>query len=134
MATIVSGTFLTFDAASRASAQLRTLRTGPGGVAEFYRSPDGHHLPRGEVSATHGEHEAWVGGAEAGERHNHTPRRRGGPVVAIESDGREAQETAGDILAAAGAVQVEITQGRIVEGEWQDYDPESVPNLVIDRT
>jgi hypothetical protein len=29
---------------------------------------------------------------------------------------------------------VEVAEGQFRDGEWRDYDPESLPNLVLDRT
>ena len=185
MATIVSGTFTTFDEARNAAGRLRALVGDPERVVEFYRSPDGHHVKPGEVSASdHEQHEApgagagaaagagvgatiglaavtlaaaaagpaapllgaalraYTGslpgalvGSEVGETlHPMPPHRRGGPVVAVTAPEPDAERAARDILTNAGARQIEIAEGSIVAGEWQDYDPDSVPNLVLHRT
>jgi len=182
MATIVSGTFLTFEEARQAALSLRALGNDPQLVVEFYRSPDGHHLPASEVStAEDGQGEAHgagagaaagagvgaivgvatgllvggatgpllgaavgayagsvpgaMGGAEAGETTAPAaPRRRGGPVVAIAVSGPESERAVRALLAAAGARQVEIAEGQFRDGKWPDYDPASVPHLVVNRT
>jgi len=181
MSTIVSGTFVTFEEARAAAGDLRALSGDPGRVAEFYRSPDGHHVPPGEVSsAGDDQHEAdgagagaaagagmgalagvatgllaggalapllgaavgayagsvpgAMGGAAAGETAAPAPpRRHGGPVVAIALPGPELEQAARQLLADAGARQVELAEGQIRAGEWEDYDPDSVPQLVLDR-
>lgn len=135
MFNIVSGTFLTFDQAQKVSKTLQTLGISPDLIAEFYRSPDGHRAPRGELSIEDGPHEATaVMGAEAGEQQEEAPpRRRGGPVVAVMVTSPDQADEARDVLAAADALQVEIATGLISNGDWLDYDPQDIPNLILDR-
>lgn len=125
MGTIVSGTFTTFEEAEHAALRLRTLSGDPRLVAEFYRSPDGHHVPPGELSFRADDQYEPQGAA---------PRRRGGPVVAIAVPGPDVERAARQLFTDTGATQVEVAEGQFRDGEWRDYDPESVPNLVLDRT
>lgn len=62
------------------------------------------------------------------------PVRRGGPVVAVVAATHEQEQAAARVFAAAGAVQIERASGRIVAGDWVDYDPDSTPVLLLDRT
>jgi hypothetical protein len=62
------------------------------------------------------------------------PVRRGGPVVAVVASTRGEEQAVTRVLAAAGAVQIERASGRIVAGDWVDYDPDSTPVLLLDRT
>lgn len=183
MTMIVSGTFVTFEDAAQAVARLRLTGADAGAMAQFYRSPDGQHVPPGEVSSSPDPGEARgagtgaatgagvgatvgvatgllaataagplgaalgaalgayagslpgaLGGAGQGEASQPpTPHRYGGPVVALAISGPEAERAVRQILADAGARQVEVAEGRLVNGEWVDYDPASVPNLVFER-
>lgn len=73
-------------------------------------------------------------GGQSAEGEAPAPVRHGGPVVAVVAPGPSEQEAAVRVLAAAGAVQVERATGRIVAGDWVDYDPHSTPVLLLDRT
>jgi hypothetical protein len=83
-----------------------------------------------------GEHEA---DADAGERIGNDDERagdnRGGlrhagmlVAVALADAGEEARALS--VLRGLGAEQIERADGRIANGDWDDFDPNSVPKLI----
>jgi hypothetical protein len=66
-------------------------------------------------------------GGDAGE--NRIPVRQAGMLVAVEV-GEGAQEKALDALRSVGAADLEIGDGTIVAGDWQDFDPVAPPRFI----
>lgn len=58
------------------------------------------------------------------------PIRHAGMVVAVEVMGGENETRAIDILRSLGALDIERATGTIADGDWSDFDPVSVPQLV----
>lgn len=58
---------------------------------------------------------------------NPVPVRHAGLMVAVSAPLTSVQQQAASILRSAGAHDIEISEGTIVEGDWQDFDPTSVP-------
>jgi hypothetical protein len=69
-------------------------------------------------------------GSDAGE--NRIPVRQAGMLVAVEADG--AQDRAVDALRAVGVADLEISEGNIVAGDWQDFDPVAPPQFIDQQT
>lgn len=72
-----------------------------------------------------GEHEAGEPGAE-----NMREPRQAGMLVAVAFDDATMDARAVDILRGLGAHQIERAQGNIVAGDWADFDPKSMPDIV----
>lgn len=70
-------------------------------------------------------------GSGAGE--NRIPVRQAGMLVAVEAGGG-AQDRAADALRSAGAADLEIGEGTIVAGDWQDFDPVAPPRFIDQQT
>jgi hypothetical protein len=66
-------------------------------------------------------------GGDAGE--NRIPVRQAGMLVAVEV-GSGTQEKALDALRSVGAADLEIGDGTIVAGDWQDFDPVAPPRFI----
>jgi hypothetical protein len=49
-------------------------------------------------------------------------------AVAFDDPGMEAQAV--DVLRRLGATQIERARGNIVDGDWADFDPASVPDII----
>lgn len=71
----------------------------------------------GTASATKETGEPEVGGE------NSTPLRRAGMMVAVALGGAGTQDTAVDVLRSCGAMDIEIAEGTIENGDWSDFDP-----------
>ncbi|MFL6716428.1 MAG: hypothetical protein ACJ8G3_08715 [Burkholderiaceae bacterium] len=69
-------------------------------------------------------------GGDVGE--NRIPVRQAGMLVAVEASG--AQDRAVDALRAVGAADLEIGEGNIVAGDWQDFDPVAPPRFIDQQT
>lgn len=69
-------------------------------------------------------------GGDAGE--NRIPVRQAGMLVAVEAAG--APDRAADALRAVGAADLEIGEGNIVAGDWQDFDPVAPPRFIDQQT
>ncbi len=61
------------------------------------------------------------------------PIRHSGLMVAVSAPTESCVQRALDILEAQGGVDLESSDGRIVQSDWQDFDPAATPRL-IDRT
>lgn len=59
---------------------------------------------------------------------NPLPVRHAGLVVAVSAPSTAIQDRAVEVLRSAGAHDIEINEGEIVQGDWQDFDPVSVPH------
>lgn len=64
-----------------------------------------------------------------GDGENPVPIRHAGLLVAVSAPTSPAQEQAATVLRNSGAQDIEINEGTIVQGDWQDFDPASVPRL-----
>lgn len=72
-----------------------------------------------------GEHEAGEPGAE-----NMREPRHAGMLIAVAFDEHAMEARAVDILRRLGAHQIERAHGNIVAGDWDDFDPNSMPDLI----
>ena len=72
-----------------------------------------------------GEHEEGEPGHE-----NMREPRKAGMLVAVAFDDPSDDARAVDILRGLGAFQIERAQGNIVAGDWADFDPNSMPDIV----
>jgi hypothetical protein len=72
-----------------------------------------------------GEHEEGEAGAE-----NMREPRKAGMLIAVAFDDPAQDARAVDILRRLGARQIERAQGNIVAGDWADFDPNSMPDMV----
>jgi hypothetical protein len=64
--------------------------------------------------------------------HPDAPPRRSGFLVAVQVNDGADENVAVRILQAAGAHDIERTQGRWQAGKWTDFDPTRPPVLVTD--
>ena len=69
-----------------------------------------------------GEHE------EGGE--NVREPRKAGMLIAVAFDDPAQDARAVDILRQLGAHQIERAQGNIIGGDWADFDPKSMPDII----
>jgi hypothetical protein len=65
-----------------------------------------------------------------GDQHETAPLRRAGMLVAVELDDRNFQDRAVTFLEKLGAEDIEKSEGKIIEGEWLDFDPLSAPSYL----
>jgi len=77
-----------------------------------------------------------AGEAEQGSIANEVEQRPGGMLVAVAvavdnaADMLAEEQRAIDVFRAQGAHHIEEAQGTIVNGDWQDFNPLSLPVLV----
>lgn len=69
---------------------------------------------------------------EAAERHR-VPIRKAGMMLAVAADNRDEEERAIEVLRALNASEIERAQGRIVDGDWADFDPRLPPSLIDEQ-
>ncbi len=72
-----------------------------------------------------GEHEEGEHGRE-----NTREPRQAGMLIAVAFDDPTMDARAVDILRGLGAHQIERAQGNIVAGDWADFDPKSMPDII----
>lgn len=63
---------------------------------------------------------------------NALPMRKSGMMIAVAVDDHEHQDQAVSLLRSLGAMDIELAEGAIVNSDWSDFDPLSVPNLLHD--
>ncbi|WP_296951950.1 hypothetical protein [uncultured Massilia sp.] len=56
--------------------------------------------------------------------------RHAGMLVAVAFDDPAQEHRAVEVLRGLGATQLERAQGNIVDGDWADFDPASVPDII----
>lgn len=56
--------------------------------------------------------------------------RQPGMMVAVSVSPDDDTERAAEVLRACGAADIERAEGTIVNGDWEDFDPQSMPNLL----
>lgn len=61
---------------------------------------------------------------------NSTPVRHSGLLVAVSVPEPASESRATETLRALGAVDIERTEGTIVDGDWADFDPAAAPSFV----
>lgn len=71
----------------------------------------------GAASSTKEQGEAEVGGE------NSTPLRKAGMMVAVAIGNGGTQDAAVNALRTCGAMDIEIAEGTIEDGDWRDFDP-----------
>ena len=103
-------------AAAGAGLGLAALSTGPFGVAA--------------LAATGAYVGALAGAVNATDEtpHEQPMRRPSGVIVAALADGRE--DEAADVLRECGADHLERAQGTLIDGDWTDFDPVAMPQLI----
>jgi len=57
--------------------------------------------------------------------------RHAGLMVAVSAPVESSQRRAIDVLMRCGARAIELGEGRIVEGDWQDFDPSARPHVLM---
>jgi hypothetical protein len=71
---------------------------------------------------------------EAGEREEGgrapVENRHAGMLIAVAFDDPGMEAQAVDVLRRLGATQIERARGNIVDGDWADFDPGSVPDII----
>jgi hypothetical protein len=70
---------------------------------------------------------------EAAARHM-VPVRHAGMVVAVSVPDSDAEEKVVHALRTMGAADIEATEGTIVNGDWEDFDPASPPHFIDEQT
>jgi hypothetical protein len=58
------------------------------------------------------------------------PYRRSGMMVAISAAGQDEEDRAVRVLRALNALDIELADGTIANGDWEDFDPLQPPRLV----
>jgi hypothetical protein len=66
----------------------------------------------------------------SGADENEVPVRHAGMMVAVGVPESADENRALDVLRELGAADIERTEGRIVEGDWQDFDPVAPPSYI----
>jgi hypothetical protein len=66
----------------------------------------------------------------AGGRENRVPIRLSGMLVAVAVADAGLQDKALRTLGSLGAADLELSQGSIVAGDWEDFDPAAPPNYL----
>ncbi|QJE02993.1 hypothetical protein HH212_25895 [Massilia forsythiae] len=56
--------------------------------------------------------------------------RPAGMLIAVAFDDQAIQQQAVDLLRRLGAHHIERAQGNIVDGDWADFDPSTVPDII----
>ncbi len=56
---------------------------------------------------------------------NAASHRKAGTLIAVAAETPEQQRRAADLLRARGATDIERTEGRLVDGQWTDFDPQA---------
>ena len=56
--------------------------------------------------------------------------RHGGLLVAVSAPVERSQQRAIDVFRQCGARAIEVGDGHIVDGDWQDFDPAARPHLL----
>lgn len=67
-----------------------------------------------------------AGEAEQGGQ-NQRPPRQAGMMIAVATDGEAQQQRALDLLRRLGAHAIERAEGSISDGDWRDFNPNSLP-------
>jgi len=103
-------------AAAGAGLGLAALATGPFGVAA--------------LAATGAYVGSLAGAVNATDEHlpRQPMRRASGVIVATLAEGRE--DEAADVLRECGADHLERAQGTLINGDWTDFDPVAMPQLI----
>ncbi len=63
---------------------------------------------------------------------NAREQRHAGMMVAVSVADPAQEKTALDVLRSFGAKEIERSEGEIIDGDWRDFDPLDIPDL-IDR-
>jgi phage tail tape-measure protein len=73
-----------------------------------------------------------AGQPEDGAPGGHAPRenRPAGMLVAVAFDDAGQEQQAIDVLRRLGAHHIERASGNIVDSDWADFDPASVPDII----
>ncbi|WP_051155306.1 hypothetical protein [Noviherbaspirillum massiliense] len=63
---------------------------------------------------------------------NAAPARKSGMMVGVEVDDEEQEDRAISLLRSMGGMDIERAEGRIAEGDWSDFNPQSIPELIAE--
>ena len=58
------------------------------------------------------------------------PQRKSGMMLAVSTPGADQESHVIDLLRAQGAASIERATGSIVDGNWEDFDPLTLPALI----
>lgn len=58
-------------------------------------------------------------------------QRKSGLMLAVSADGDQAHQSAVALLKQLGADDIEQSEGTIINGDWQDFDPLQPPHLLV---
>jgi len=158
MATIIASRFQLKEQAELVIEQLIQVGFEAGKITSFYVNPPGQHAvypiggdryqsPGVPVFGNAAENgttgaavvETVIGTGTVGDIHvahnadpqnDMAPLRRAGMLVAVELDDRSFQDRAVTFLEKLGAEDIEQMEGKIVGGEWLDFDPLSEPSYL----
>jgi len=103
-------------AAAGAGLGLAAVATGPFGVAALAATGAYVGALAGAMNATDEVH------------HEQPLRRASGVIVGVLADGREDEVIRA--LGDGGADNIERAHGTVVDGDWSDFDPIAVPQLI----
>jgi len=103
-------------AAAGAGLGLAAIATGPFGVAALAATGAYVGALAGAMNATDETH------------HEQPTRRASGVIVGVVADGHE--DEAIRVLSSGGADNIERAHGTVADGDWTDFDPIAVPQLI----
>jgi hypothetical protein len=109
MSNIISGRFQTQDEVAGAIEELERAGFPASGISSFYVNPAG-------------QHDLYASGE------NDHVQRKAGMLVAVATDTAEREDAAAALLHSIHADAIERSVGTIVDGDWIDFDPLSVPH------
>jgi hypothetical protein len=66
----------------------------------------------------------------SGVEQNPIPVRQAGMLVAVAVGNADMQNKALDALRSVGAADLEVSEGSIVAGDWEDFDPVAPPHFI----
>jgi len=66
----------------------------------------------------------------SGSAQNPVPVRQAGMLVAVATGNPDMQNKALDALRSVGAADLEVSEGNIVAGDWEDFDPVAPPRFI----
>jgi hypothetical protein len=75
-----------------------------------------------------------MGGTKEDGAENRVPIRLSGMLVAVAAADESLQDKALRTLRDIGAADLELAEGNIVNGDWEDFDPVAPPNYIDPQT
>ncbi len=111
MSNIISGHFQTQDDVAFAMGELEKAGFPESDISSFYVNPAG-------------QHDLFAPGE------NDHVQRKAGMMVAVATTTPEQEDEVAALLHSIHADGIERSVGTIVDGEWTDFDPLSIPQFV----